>query len=467
MYNGAVRWIAHVDMDAFFASVEQLTRPTLAGRPLLVGRTGARGTVAAASYEARAFGAQSAMPLAAARRACPAAVVLPPRIALYRAVSATVLSTLAAKAPGQIEQVSLDEAFLDLAGAAADAAGVETVCAELREGVRSATGLACSVGAGSGKQFAKIASRLAKPDGQRVLHRAEERPLLHEMPVRALWGVGPVAEACLHRIGVRTIGQLAALGVTDVTDQLGAAAGRHLHELARGVDERPVAPRAEARQVSAETTFEQDLTPGPELDAALDHQARHAHARLTAAGRAARTATVKVRTGDFATVSRSASLTTGTGDVETLLGLARELLPVALAAGNSAERGIRLLGVALSGLETPGQDELFAAPGRLPRRARVQDPGEAVPDTPGVAGARRAEDAHGAPASTSVTPAAARWIAGMDVRHDDHGHGWVQGAGAGRVTVRFETRSTGPGRAESFAGADSRLHPADPLDSLA
>jgi DNA polymerase-4 len=455
-------------MDAFFASVEQLTRPTLAGRPVLVGRTGARGTVAAASYEARVFGAHSAMPLAAARRACPAAVVLPPRIALYRAVSATVMSTLAEVAPGPVEQVSLDEAFLDLAGGSADAEGIEAACGELRARVRSATGLACSIGAGSGKQYAKIASRLAKPDGQRVLRRTEERPLLHGLPVRALWGVGPVAEGSLNRIGVRTIGQLAALGLTDVIDQLGEAAGRHLHGLARGVDERAVAPRAEAKQVSAETTFEQDLAPGAALDAALAEQARHAHARLAAAGRAARTATVKVRSGDFATVSRSASLAGGTDDPDTLLGLAQELLPAALAAGNSAERGVRLLGVAYSGLEAAGQDELFTVAGGRSRRAgaAAAETGEAPPDALGVFEVRAPAAAHARSGSVPNRPGEAGWSAGMDVRHEHHGYGWVQGAGVGRVTVRFETRSTGPGRAASFAVDDPCLQPADALDSL-
>jgi DNA polymerase-4 len=218
--------------------------------------------------------------MSAARRACPHAAVLPPRIGRYRAVSGQVMGVLAGVCPGVTEQVCLDEAFCELTAAAC----IEAICGELRARVRAETGLACSVGVGSGKRYAKIASRLAKPDGHRVLARGEALPLLHSLAVRALWGIGPVAEAALHRIGVRSIGQLAALDVTDVTGLLGDAAGRHLHALARGHDDRPVTPWAEAKQVSAETTFEHDLRPGPELETALDEQARHAHARLAATG---------------------------------------------------------------------------------------------------------------------------------------------------------------------------------------
>src|SRR5687768_9331165 len=235
------RWVLHLDMDAFFASVEQLTRPTLRERPVLVGGLGPRAVVAGASYQARVHGARSAMPMGQARRRCPHAVVLPPRFALYQALSEQVMGVLAEAAP-VVEPVSLDEAFLEppvLAGA--EPGVVERFAARLRADVRAVTGLPASVGAGSGKQLAKIASELAKPDGLRVVAPDEEREVLAPLPVRSLWGVGPVAEAGLHKLGVRTIGELAAMDLREVHGLLGTAIGTELHRLARGIDERPVA----------------------------------------------------------------------------------------------------------------------------------------------------------------------------------------------------------------------------------
>jgi DNA polymerase-4 len=254
------RWVLHFDMDAFFASVEQLTRPTLRGRPVLVGGLGGRGVVAGASYESRVFGARSAMPMHQARRMVGAgAVVLPPRGVVYGVASRRVLDTVRAMVP-VLEQLSFDEAFgepAELVGASA--ADVEEFAVLLRRRVKEETGLVASVGAGSGKQIAKIASELAKPDGLRVVRRDEERPLLDSLPVRRLWGIGPVAEEKLHRLGIDTVGQLAALSDTEAASILGATVGPALHRLARGIDDRPVAERAEAKQISAESTFPADL----------------------------------------------------------------------------------------------------------------------------------------------------------------------------------------------------------------
>src|SRR5690625_3365399 len=248
-------------MDAFFASVEQLTRPTLRGRPVLVGGLGGRGVVAGASYEARVFGARSAMPMHQARRPVgAAAAVLPPRGAVYGVASRRVFETVRAVIP-IVEQLSFDEAFgepAELAGASSQ--DVRRFCERLRYRVRDETGLVASVGAGSGKQIAKIASDLAKPDGVRVVDRADERLLLDGLPVRRLWGIGPVAEEKLHRLGIATIGQFVALSDTEVADILGATVGPALHRLACGIDDRPVAERAEAKQISAESTFAADLT---------------------------------------------------------------------------------------------------------------------------------------------------------------------------------------------------------------
>jgi DNA polymerase-4 len=438
------RWVLHLDMDAFFASVEQLTRPTLARRPVLVGGLGPRGVVAGASYQARAHGARSAMPMSQARRLVPVAVVLPPRIGLYKAVSERVFG-IVREVDGLIEQISVDEAFIEpaeLIGAGPEQ--VEQAAQRLRARIRARTGLTGSVGAGSGKQLAKIASTMAKPDGVRVVPHGEERAVLAPLPVRKLWGVGPVAETTLHRVGVETIGALAALSVAEVAALLGTAIGTELHGLAQGVDRRPVAERGEAKQVSAETTFDADLSDLGSVHRAVAEMAEHAHRRLLASGRAARTVTVKVRGADFATRSRSETALTASTDLAQLTATARRL-----TAGALPESGVRLIGVSLSGLTDFVQPPLFEEPAPSETEAATGQPGSG-PDQP-----------------SSVSPPAVRaWRAGDDVRHAEHGHGWVQGSGHGRVTVRFETRSTGAGYARTFAADAAELVSADPLASL-
>lgn len=459
-------------MDAFYASVEQLTRPTLRDRPVLVGGLGPRAVVAAASYQARAFGARSAMSMAQARRLCPHAVVLPPRFALYHAVSDQVVDILRSLSP-VLEQISLDEAFVEppaLAGLAPG--GVETACDRLRADVRAAVGLPCSVGAGSGKQLAKIASGLAKPDGHLVIPHGTERDLLGPLPVRQLWGIGPVAEARLRKIGVTTIGELAALDVRDVAGLLGDAVGTTLHRLALGQDNRPVAARADARSVSAETTFDLDVSDLATLDAAVTAMATAAHRRLTGAGRAARTVTVKVRGADFSIISRSESLPAATTDLPTLLGIARRLVRTALP-----EVAVRLIGVAYTGLSGQAQEALFSLDSRAadspPRLASPQsaDPPPQPASMPAGPFPRPAvvPDLLSRPAVVPAGPLSrpvAGWRSGDDVEHPMRGHGWVQGAGHGRVTVRFESRSTGPGSAVTFDISDPQLNRADPLRSL-
>ncbi|MBN9107709.1 MAG: DNA polymerase IV [Pseudonocardia sp.] len=438
----------HLDMDAFYASVEQLTRPTLADRPVLVGGAGPRGVVAGASYQARVFGARSAMPMAQARRACPHATVLPPRFELYKALSAIVMTVLGEAAP-VLEPVSLDEAFLEppaLAGA--DAAEVTAFGTALRAAVRERTGLPASVGAGSGKQLAKIASELAKPDGLRVVAPEEERTVLDPLPVRSLWGIGPVSEAALHRLGVTTIGQFAAMDGREVGGVLGSAVGTELHRLARGIDDRPVAPRGAAKQVSAETTFETDLTTMTDVHAAVARMAEAAHRRLVASGRAARTVTVKARTADFATSSRSETTAYPSTDLGTLTAVAQRLARTAVGEG-----GIRLIGVSLSGLDDSPPPALFEAVASADGWTAVAAGSEAPPPV------SPPEVPHREPAPS------APWRAGDDVAHTEYGHGWVQGAGHGRVTVRFETRATGPGSARTLSADDPALTRADPMDS--
>ena len=436
------RWVLHFDMDAFFASVEQLTRPTLHGRPVLVGGVGGRGVVAGASYEARAFGARSAMPVHQARRLIGAgAVVLPPRGAVYAVASRRVLGTVRAVVP-VLEQLSFDEAFGEPAELVGASAGdVERFCAALRRRLREETGLVASVGAGSGKQIAKIASDLAKPDGLRVVRRAEEAQLLAGLPVRRLWGIGPVAEDRLHRLGIETIGQLAALTDAEAANILGAGVGPGLHQLARGIDDRPVVERTEAKQISAESTFAADLTTIEQLRDAAGPIVEHAHRRLSRDGRGARTVTMKLKKSDMSTLTRSATLPYATADPGTLAAMAYRLLLDPRDIGP-----VRLLGVGFSGLSDVRQESLFP---ELDQQQQVE-----MSDAPPAVGLPSLEDG------------IASWRVGDDVAHPDLGHGWVQGAGHGVVSVRFETRASGPGVMRTFDIGAPDLTAADPVDSL-
>jgi DNA polymerase IV len=431
------RWVLHIDMDAFFASVEQLTRPTLRGRPVLVGGLGGRGVVAGASYEARMFGAGSAMPMHQARRLVGIhAVVLPPRGVVYGLASRRVFDTVRAMMP-VLEQLSYDEAFgepAELAGASAEE--VERFCEQLRRNVRDQTGLVASVGAGRGKQIAKIGSELAKPDGIRVIRPDEERPLLAGLPVRRLWGIGPVAEDKLHRLGIQTIGQFAELTDAEAADILGATVGPALHRLARGVDERPVAERAEAKQISAESTFAEDLTTLEQLQQAAGPIGEHAHQRLTKDGRGARTVTVKLKRSDMSTLTRSLTLPYATAEATVLIAAARRLLLDPVEVGP-----IRLVGVGFSGLTEVRQEPLFSDLDTWDQPADVRS-------------------------ATTPTAITAGWRVGEDVHHARFGHGWVQGAGHGVMTVRFETRASGPGPARTLPDDDPDLSRANPVDSL-
>jgi len=439
--------VLHLDMDAFFASVEQLTRPTLRARPVLVGGLGGRGVVAGASYEARVFGARSAMPMHQARRLIGVtAVVLPPRGVVYGVASRRVFDTVRSVVP-VVEQLSYDEGFGEppqLAGASAE--DVEAFCEGLRRRVREETGLTASVGAGSGKQIAKIASGLAKPDGIRVVRRAEEQLLLGGLPVRRLWGIGPVAEEKLNRLGIETIGQLAALTDAEVANILGATIGPALHRLARGLDDRPVAERAEAKQISSESTFAADLTSLEQLREAIEPIAEHAHQRLLGDGRGARTITVKLKKSDMSTLTRSATLPYATTEAGALIAVARRLLLDPRQIGP-----IRLLGVGFSGLSDVRQESLFPDL----ELSTLEGPGSLEAD-------------HSVETSLATLPApdASAWRVGDDVAHSAFGHGWVQGAGHGVVSVRFETRSSGAGQARTFPADTGDLASANPIDSL-
>ena len=432
------RWVLHIDMDAFFASCEQLTRPTLMGRPVLVGGMSGRGVVAGASYEARKYGAHSAMPMYRAQQLIgPKAVVVSPRFEVYRLASQRVFKFIESRVD-LVEQLSIDEAYMEpaeLIGATAEE--VEAWAHELRAAIRDIVELPASIGAGSGKQFAKIGSGQAKPDGAYVIPVQKQEAMLHPLDVDELWGVGPVTATKLHSIGVKTIGDLAALSQREVEITLGSTIGPALWMMARGVDDRPVAPRAESKQVSAEHTYPEDLTTKETVDAALERALSGAHNRLLKDGRGARTVTVKMRMADFHSETRSLTLAYATDDIATLRKAMQSL------ARYPAELGpIRLVGVGFSGLELERQDVLFP------------ELDQAVISTETTF-------------EEEPTPRKRTWYATQDVFHPDYGHGWIQGTGHGFVSVRFETRATGPGPFKSFDADDEQLQPADPVDSLA
>ncbi len=446
----SARWVMHIDMDAFFASVEELTRPTLAGRPVLVGGAGGRGVVAGASYAARGFGAHSAMPMHQARRLVgPSAVVLPPRGGVYRVVSDRVFAVIRRFAP-VIETLSFDEAFAEPAElAGASVADADDFARRLRAAIRAEVGLAASVGFGSGKQIAKIASDQAKPDGIAVIAPSGELDFLHALPVRRLWGIGPVSGERLARLGVETIGEFAALASSEAISILGGTVGPALHRLAQGIDDRPVAERAVPKSISAESTYAVDIIDPARLRAAVAVAAADAHRRLRNDGRGARTVVVKLRRADMSILTRSITLAAASTDLEMLTAAAQRVVLDPREIGP-----IRLVGVGYSGLTDSEQGSLFPD---LDGFDTATDSGPAEPP----------DTVCQSVASTDTVADSGHWSTGTDVRHPDYGHGWVQGGGHGFVTVRFETRATGPGRSRTFRLSEADLRRADPLDSLA
>jgi DNA polymerase-4 len=344
--------ILHVDLDAFYASVEVLRDPSLAGRPVLVGGTGPRGVVAAASYEARRFGIHSAMPMARARRLCPEAVVLPPRFDAYGEASTAVMDILRSFTP-LVEPLALDEAFLDLTGARRLFGNAVEVGTTIRARVRSETGLAASVGVGTTKLVAKLASEEAKPDGLLAVEPGTELAFLHPLPVRRLWGVGPKTLARLQRFGVRTVGDLAAIPEASLVGALGQAAGAGLHALAWNRDERRVEPDRETKSIGQEETFPRDLHEVEPLRQEVRRMAERVGGRLRDKGLAGRTVTLKVRYHDFRTITRSATVPE---PVSAFLDIAR--LALGLLERVEMGGGVRLLGVSVRNLtDAPAHQE--------------------------------------------------------------------------------------------------------------
>lgn len=431
--------ILHLDLDAFFAAVEQRDKPSLLGKPVCVGGTGYRGVIATASYEARAYGARSAMPTAQARRLCPSGTAfLSPRFAAYSRSSEAVMALLRELSP-RVQQVSVDEAYVDLYEAGIELT-IDAVTQRARQLLadipRVTGGLTASVGIGSSKMLAKIASDLDKPVGLVVVAPGTELKVLAPLPVRAIGGIGPATATRLRTFGVETVADLQRMGEPDLVSVFGDSHGRGIYRLARAQDDREVEMEREAKSVSAEETFEVDVTDTRLLASELARMTTRVTGRLVEGASFARTVTIKVRQHDFSTATRSATLPHPTGDPEVIRATAQRLLDAV-----DVSNGLRLLGVGVSGFTTHAQEQFLFDTDEAPEATeRV-----VIQPTPL---ARSRDD----------------WAPGHDVRHDEYGAGWVWGSGLGRVTARFEGPGTPPGKVRTFASDDPQLYRADPPD---
>ncbi|MBZ6476380.1 DNA polymerase IV [Streptomyces griseocarneus] len=436
--------ILHLDMDAFYASAEQAAKPSLRGKPVVVGGIGPRGVVATASYEARVFGVRSAMATAQARRLCPNAAYLTPRFGLYQSVSQVVMELLRELSP-LVEPLSLDEAFVDLeaGGVEPTAAAARAVGEKLRRDIARATGLTGSVGLAGSKMLAKIASEEAKPDGLLLIEPGTELEILGPMSVRAIPGVGPATAETLRRAGIATVAETAVAGEDELVRLLGRAHGAGLYALATGHDDRPVVAERDAKSVSVEDTFAEDLTDRTRVQLELARLADRCVRRLRGAGRSGRTVSIKVRSYDFSTLTRSETLRGPTDDPAVVREAAARLLE-----GVDTTAGVRLLGVGVSGLADYTQEDLFA---------------QAASSTPAEAPEGVTDEEGESTEVPAALPPPRQWLPGLDLRHAEYGPGWVQGSGLGRVTVRFETPWSEPGRVRTFAVDDPALEPAEPL----
>ncbi|MGW3962824.1 DNA polymerase IV [Amycolatopsis sp. NPDC005003] len=374
--------ILHADLDSFYASVEQRDDPALKGRPVIVGG----GVVLAASYEAKAYGVRTAMGGAQARRLCPDAVVVRPRMSAYLAASRAVFDVFHDTTPW-VEGISIDEAFLDVGGLTRIGGRPSHVAERLRAAVAERAGLPITVGVARTKFLAKVASRVAKPDGLLVVPHDGELAFLHPLPVSALWGVGKVTAEKLRARGITTVGQLAASEHVDLVGLLGRAAGAHLHDLAHNDDPRRVEVGTRRRSIGAQRALGRGRRTPAELDVVLVALIDRIARRLRTARRVCRTVTIRLRFADFSRATRSHTLLDPTAGTGVLLAAARELLVAALPL--IADRGITLLGAALSNLadENPFQPAL---PFERQRATELDTALDAVRDRFGKAAVTRA-----------------------------------------------------------------------------
>jgi DNA polymerase-4 len=356
------RRIIHVDMDAFYASVEQLDNPRLKGKPVIVGRIEGRGVVAAASYEARRFGVRSAMPMAKAKELCPKAVFLPPRFERYKEISSQIQEILRSYTP-LVEGISLDEAFLDVTGHEA-----ETIAKRIKQRIKEEIKLTCSIGIAPNKFLAKLASNLGKPDGFTLIRGDEVDEVLKDLPVSMIWGVGEVTEKRLHELGIHTIGELRKVPLEELVARFGKH-GERLYNLSRGVDNSPINPKRKAKSISHEVTFPKDLYDPEEVKRVLHKLSEEVGRRLRRKGLKGRTIEIKVRYPDFSQITRSLSLDMPTDSTDTIWSQAERLFE----RNVRIERGIRLIGVGVSNLTEKSQLLLFDQDEKLQRIDKVVD----------------------------------------------------------------------------------------------
>lgn len=344
------RWIIHIDMDAFFAAVEQRDDPSLMGRPVIVGGVGRRGVVSTASYEARRYGVRSALPMSEARRLCPHGVFMPGDHRKYARVAGEIRAILTDFSP-LVEPLSLDEAFLDVTGMEWLYPDPRDIAVAIKDRIRCELTLPASAGLAPNKFLAKLASDWGKPNGLVVVKPGEETAFLRAMPISRLWGVGDKTARLLQAVGINTIGQLAAADYTILVKHFGQAADQ-MRRLAQGLDERPVVPDHEPKSVGNEVTFADDLHAKDDIDTCLLALSQKVGRRLRQSGYAGRTVTVKIRFGSFRTITRSRTIGDATALGDTIFDNVR-----AIMAGVELTEGVRLLGVTVSNLQ-PGGDQL-------------------------------------------------------------------------------------------------------------
>ncbi|MDR1355812.1 MAG: DNA polymerase IV [Propionibacteriaceae bacterium] len=431
--------ILHLDLDAFFAAVEQRDKPSLRAKPVIVGGIGGRGVVSTASYEARVFGVHSAMRMVDARNKAPMAAVLSGRFQAYRQSSRIVMGLLSELSP-LIEPLSLDEAFVDLEAGNVDCSDLnktEQLMSELRAELTKRTeGLNASIGVGTSKLIAKVASEIAKPNGQLLIPPGAELALLSPLRVRAIPGIGPATVERLAVLGIHTVADIQTARETELEHELGTRAANWLKQIAFAKDDRAVEPYREAKSISLEDTFATDIIDREELARIIVSDAVLVARQLAKHQVFARTVTIKVRLPDFTTYTRSRTLSGATDRAERIAHVAQDLL-----AGIDTPNGVRLLGVGTANFTQAAQEELFDEDaGRITEEVRQN-----------------------APTSRGSRHIHATWRPGDDITHDTLGRGWVWGAGTTVVTVRFESRATGIGPVRSFPIDDPELHPIDPL----
>lgn len=428
-------WILHLDLDAFFAAVEQRDKPSLRGKPVVVGGTGSRGVVATASYEARAFGIRSAMSTAEARRRCHHAAVLGGRFDTYIRDSQTVMDVLRGIS-ARIEPLSLDEAYVDLGPQEFDYETMSELATHIQAQILVATGgLTASMGIAQTKLLAKIGSELNKPAGFFIVSPGTELAILDPLPVRALPGIGPAAETRLQHVGVTQVKHARGFERPELQTILGDAVGASLHDMVRAHDLREVQPHRVRKSISIEDTFPHDIRETNRVKVELSGLVDRLVTRMSRQGISGRTISVKLRDSTFTTTSKSFTLDSATHSNAVITATALRLLD-----GFSPEGGVRLLGVSVSGLSPWIQGDLFEQLEEAPD-ANVEPETEA-----------------GAGVSLRTEPVGEHWVTGMDVHHDEHGDGWVWGSGRDLVTVRFETQHTPPGPIFTFKVTDPKLH---------